>query len=152
MIAVLAALWGCGVPEVPSPPAETLLHGRWEPLDGNHHCLVLEPDGRFELTERGDRPELVITGTWRPDLAVAAIELTPERIHTERYISSCRKHVYRAADHEQKYVLGALLVVGETTPMRVVYGGERLGLCGTHCTVMRRVPADEAVAAAADPG
>lgn len=142
MTLLLALLWGCGTPNVPTPTPQSLLHGRWEPLDGYTHCLVLEPDGRFELTDRGHGPDLVVTGTWRPELAVAALHLTPERIHTERYVSSCRKHVQSARDHKREIVLGTEIALGEAAAMRVVYGGDRLGLCGQRCAVLERVPVD----------
>lgn len=124
-------------PEVDEARAHLL--GRWVPSDGNLHCIELMPDGRFELTRRGSSSgaEVVVRGTYAvegDDLA-----LRPASIHTERWISRCRRHVTPEGPLEEFEVMGSTLRVGHTTTLRATREGEPLRLCGrSRCEVLWR--------------
>jgi len=125
---------------VRAQPAVPSAIGRWEPTQDGH-CLELRDDGTFELTDRtGDHPDTVITG--RYVLEGDALRITPERIHQQRWVSRCRKHVYPERDVESHPVLGVGLRTGETTTFTLTLALESLTMCGPagHCETLRRRP------------
>lgn len=146
----LAMLISCVQPEptAAATQAEAVsLVGKWEPVSAQERlCLLLTEQGEATLSLRGlgQQAKIEVTGTYTH--TGSALTLLPARIHRDRYVSPCRKHVELPKDLPAQDVLGLTVAPGAPSTFTVrPVPPDRLEVCGlpASCALLERVSLPE---------